>query len=331
MFVYNVPVVVLTPFKNTIMRPLCFLLAVSFCIPVLSLSHLMAGEPIRILCINVRFSTANDGENSWVHRKEFMTEMMIEGNYDFIGTQETLLHPNPDLNQMTYMASRLPGHGVYGISREVNPEVGEGMIMYYKKDRWEMDTEQRGTFWLSDTPDVPGSITWEAQSRNPRTVTWGLFHEIDRDGNRTGRAVYVYNTHFDHVSDPARRKSAQMIMQRIAARPHQDVPAIVIGDINAGEGSVPVRYMLGETVTIDGAEVTTPYKLVDTFRAVHPDATNVQTFNGFRPVDTVWSGQKIDYIFVSPSFRTISSEIIRTHRNGRFPTDHFPVNAVIAW
>ena len=310
------------------MRPLCLFLAATFIIPLLTLSNLVACEPIRILCINVRFSTANDGENRWENRKEFMTEIVIEGNYDFIGTQETLLHPSPEFNQKTYIASRLPGHGFYGRSREVNPDIGEAMILYYKRDRWRMDETDRETFWLSETPEVPGSR--DADAAITRSVTAALFHEI-REGQPTGRRVYVYNTHFDHRGELARQRAARFLMERIANRKDREAPVILIGDINSGERSPSVRYIQGETMVLGGVESVPPYRLVDTFRAVNPDAVNVGTFNGFRPVDTVWDGEKIDYIFVSPSFTTFSSEIIRTHRNGRFPTDHFPIDAVVVW
>jgi endonuclease/exonuclease/phosphatase family metal-dependent hydrolase len=66
---------------------------------------------------------------------------------------------------------------------------------------------------------------------------------------------------------------------------------------------------------------------MDTFREVHPDATDVGTYHGFKSPGV----GKIDYIFVSPGVKTLSADIIRTQRDGRYPTDHFPINAVIAW
>ena len=259
-----------------------------------------------------------------------MMEVVRDIPYDFIGGQEVLVHPDPEFNQVTFMAKRLPEYGYIVLSREADANHGESGPIFYRKDRWEVDPKQQGTFWLSDTPDVPGSITWEGQSRNPRIVTWGLFHEIDPTGNRTGFATYIYNSHFDHVSDPARRLSAAMMMQRVAERPNQDVPVIVMGDINAGESSATVRYMLGEVVEIGGEMRTPPLALLNTFRVVHPDATEVGTFNGFRDDRQVFDGNKIDYILVTPEWRTTQAEIIRTRNAyGRFPTDHFPVNATI--
>jgi len=286
---------------------------------------LFADDPIRVLCINVRLSTANDGENSWSKRKEFMTDIIIEGNYDFIGSQETVMHPDPEKNQVAYIGSRLPGHGVLGRSREVNPELGEAMTIYYKKERWKIDDTDQETFWLSDTPDVPGSKT-DPKAGCPRSVTVALFHEL-KEATPTGRSIYIYNTHFDHMSEEARQRGAKQLMDRVVARKNKAIPIVVMGDMNCGEKSPAIRYMQGIPMTLDGKEWNSPYKLVDTFRAANPDATDVGTFNSFRAPGK----EKIDYIFVSPGLKTISAEIIRTQREGRYPTDHFPVNAVIAW
>jgi endonuclease/exonuclease/phosphatase family metal-dependent hydrolase len=214
---------------------------------------------------------------------------------------------------------------VLGRSREKNPEVGEAMMIFYKKDRWRIDETDQETFWLSDTPNVAGSKT-DPQAGCTRSVTAALFHEL-KEGQPTGRRIYFYNTHYDHMSEEARQRGAKLLMERLAARKNKDVPVLVTGDMNCGEKSPGIRFMQGEPMKLDGKEWQAPYKLTDTFRAVNPDATDVGTFNGFKA-----SGkEKIDYIFISPELKTISSEIIRTQREGRYPTDHFPINAVIAW
>jgi endonuclease/exonuclease/phosphatase family metal-dependent hydrolase len=254
-----------------------------------------------------------------------MTDLIAAGNYDFIGTQETLMIHDPEQNQVAYIASKLPNHGFFGRSREVRPDTGEAMMIYYKKNRWKIDDTDQETFWLSDTPDVAGSKT-DPKAGCPRSVTTALFHELN-EGKVTGRKIYFYNTHYDHQSEEARQRGAKLLMERIANRKNKDVPVIVTGDLNCGEKSPAIRFMQGEPMKLDDKEWTASYKLVDTFRAVNPDATDVGTFNGFKAPNK----DKIDYIFVSPGVRTLSSEIIRTQREGRYPTDHFPVNAVITW
>ena len=302
------------------MKPLCFLVSL-----LCTFSNLLAGDSIRVLSINVRCSTANDGENNWSNRKDFMTDLIISGNYDFIGTQETVMDPNPERNQVTYIAAKLPEHGFLGRSREANPEVGEAMMIFYKKEHWKIDDTDQETFWLSDTPEIAGSKT-DPKAGCTRSVTVALFHELQA-GQPTGRKIYVYNTHYDHMSEEARQRGAKLLMDRIAERKNKDIPVVVIGDMNCGEKSPAIQYMQGATMKLDEKDWNPPYKLTDTFRAANPDTTEVGTFHGFnRP-----GKDKIDYIFVSPSLKTVSSEIIRTQREGRYPTDHFPVDAVIAW
>jgi endonuclease/exonuclease/phosphatase family metal-dependent hydrolase len=302
------------------MKPFYFLAALLFTFPCL-----FAEEPIRVLSINVRCSTANDGVNNWSNRKDFLTDIIVGGNYDFVGTQETVMDSNPDRNQAAYIASKLPLHGVLGQSREKDPKVGEAMLIFYKKERWQIDEADQETFWLSDTPDVAGSKT-DPKAGCTRSVTVALFHELE-EGKPTGRKIYVYNTHYDHMSEEARQRGAKLFMERIAAQKNKDVPVIVIGDMNCGEKSPAIRFMQGLPMTLDGKEWTPPYKLVDTFRSANPDATEVGTFHGFNKPGK----EKIDYIFVSEGLKTVSADIIRTQREERYPTDHFPVDAVIAW
>jgi endonuclease/exonuclease/phosphatase family metal-dependent hydrolase len=284
---------------------------------------LFAGEPIRILSINVRLSTAKDGENSWSKRKDFLTDVIVEGSYDFVGSQETVVDPRPEYNQVDYIVSKMPGYGSLWLSREKTPEKGEAMLILWKKDRWKIDEKDQGTFWLSDTPEIPGSKT-DPKAGCPRCVTFGLFYEI-KNGKETGYKIYIYNTHYDHLSEEARQRGAKLLMERLSVRKDKETPVVVMGDLNCGEKSPAIRYMQGDSMTLDGVELKPPCVLIDTFRTANPDATEVGTFNSFKAPGS----EKIDYIFVSEPLKTISSKIIRTQRNGRYPTDHFPLEAVI--
>jgi endonuclease/exonuclease/phosphatase family metal-dependent hydrolase len=278
--------------------------------------------------VNVRYASAPDGENHWDLRKDFLLEVLKEGNYDFIGGQEVLTTPDARYNQVKYYFENLPNYGILFQNREKEGVVrGEGTPVFYRMDRWRLDPEDYGSFWLSDTPSVQGSITWEGQSTCPRVCTGGLFHEIDKDGKLTGKTIYVYSTHFDHVGEIPRQKAAAVIFDKIANRKDKNAPVVLIGDFNCGENSPAIRFLKGETVTLGGEEKVPPMSLIDTFRVVHPDEQNVATFNGFRTGEI--TGAKIDYIFVTPDMKTTEAEIIRTSRDGKYPTDHFPVRATV--
>ena len=288
-----------------------------------------AAEPITVLSTNVRLGDAKDGENHWDHRKDFLLEIIKKGNYDFIGGQEVLTTPDLRYNQIMYFFENLPNYGILFHNREKEGTArGEGTPVFYRADRWRLDPEDYDSFWLSDTPNVRGSITWEGQSSCPRVCTGGLFHEIDSGGELTGKTIYVYSTHFDHVGEIPRQKAAAVIFEKIAGRKDKNAPVVLVGDFNCGEDSPAIRFLKGETVVLGGEEKVPPMKLLDTFRVVLPEEKNVTTFNGFRRGELT-GGAKIDYIFVTPDLKATDAEIIRTSRDGKYPSDHFPIRATV--
>ncbi len=286
-----------------------------------------ASDTVSVLSVNVRNSKANDKENAWLKRRDFLAEVVRSVAYDFIGMQEVIVDSPEDVDQLGFFARQLPEYAFLSRGREKNPDTGEATPIFYRKDRWEIDPVEQGFFWLSDTPEVPGSNTWKDQSDYARNVTWALFHERDgKNGKRSGKSIYVFNTHYDHKGEAARIKSSILILRKIAERKNKEVPVVLAGDFNADEGSRPVRCLLGNTVEIDGAFVKPPVALRDSYRLVHPHATDVfTTFRKPKPV-----GAKIDHVFVTPGLEAVAAEVVKTrNREGRFPTDHYPISAVL--
>jgi endonuclease/exonuclease/phosphatase family metal-dependent hydrolase len=95
---------------------------------------------------------------------------------------------------------------------------------------------------------------------------------------------------------------------------------IVTGDFNAGETNPAVTRL---TASPAGA----PPSFLDTFRVRHPTAATAGTFTGFKFGQT--GGDKIDYVLVPPGTEVLDAAIVRTSRNDRYPSDHFPVTARI--
>lgn len=269
----------------------------------------MAGEPIVVKAItfNIRLSRANDGPDQWDQRKRTVAESIRRFAGDFVGIQEAW----PE--QIHYLRSQLPQYEMIARSRDENAEWGEAVPLAWRRDRWRIDPLAHGTFWLSDTPDVPGSKTFG--NSLPRVVTWGRFLTAGSE-----RGIYVYNTHFSHVSESARRQSAAMLVRHIAARVCPE-PVVVLGDINAGESSETMQHLKGP---LPGSSV----RLIDTFRAVHPDAQLVGTFHNFHGVR---SGQKIDYVLATSDATVLDAQILHDQLEGRYPSDHYPVTATISF
>jgi len=258
---------------------------------------------LAVMSFNIRNGKANDGINSWEHRKDFVCDVISESNLDIVGLQEAFRF------QLDWIEKRLPEFAEIGEGRD-GKERGEYSAILYRKSRF--TPQESGTFWLSDTPEVR-SRNWG--NRYLRICTWARLKEQE-----TGHCFYIYNTHLDHESQHARFKSAQLIDNRIANRHHLD-PFILTGDFNADESNPVVTYLKGQQ-----NEHPAPAQVVDTFRMIHPDATRVGTGGGFEGRE---DGKKIDYIFIESSSKALSASIIRTQRQGRFPSDHSPVTATV--
>jgi endonuclease/exonuclease/phosphatase family metal-dependent hydrolase len=264
------------------------------------------GEAIRVMSFNVRLGVADDGENSWEHRRALLARTIQDFDPDLLGTQETWPF------QAEYLLEQLPGREYVGWPRQPgNERDGEECGILFRTDRFEK--QDAGQFWLSETPEVPASRSWD--SSLPRVATWVKL----RDRRGGGDLVFV-NTHFDHRGARARLESARLLRERLG----ELAPSgawILTGDFNAGDDSPPYAALVG------GGEGT--FSVVDSYRAVHPERRDDEgTFSAFRGRR---SGPRIDWVLHGGAFETLSAAIDRTEEQGRNPSDHYPVTAVVKW
>lgn len=259
---------------------------------------------VRVMSFNIRFGTANDGENHWDKRKERVAETIQAYQPDLLGTQETLGF------QRDFLAEKLPGYAVLGVGRDDGKDKGEMMAVYYKKDRFEELAS--GHFWLSETPDKAGSKSWD--SSLPRMVTWVKLR--DKKAPDAQPIVFI-NTHFDHIGKTARVESSKLLRRKIEGL-GKGCSVIVTGDFNSGEASPPYEALFGDDSPV-----------VDSYRVKHPERKpDVEgTFNRFTSTST--SGARIDWIGVSRDWQILEAGIDRTATDGRTPSDHYPINSVL--
>lgn len=256
--------------------------------------------PLRVMSFNIRLGVAKDGDNHWDKRQELVAHTIKQFNPDLLGTQETWHF------QADYLKKQLPDYGYVGWTRQAGNE-GEHCGILFRKDRFQL--ADSGQFWLSETPDKKGSKSWD--SSLPRIVTW---IEV-KDKKADGRQLRFLNTHFDHRGPKARLEAAKMI--RETARKHSSRPVIVTGDFNCGDTSDPYKALFDGNV------------LTDSFRVKYPQKQPKEgTFNGFKGTDT---GARIDWVLHNDKFTTIDAAIDKTSKEGRYPSDHFPVTAVLRW
>jgi endonuclease/exonuclease/phosphatase family metal-dependent hydrolase len=284
---------------------------------------------ISVLTFNIRLSTGEIGQpEEWKNRRPGAVELIKRGDYDFVGIQEAILHPTrEELSQVGNLKADLPGYGMVFRSRDVSAERGEGTPLMYNKSRWMLDESECGVFWLSLTPDKPGSKLFDAEC--PRTVCWGRFIRLE-NGKPTDKAVYFYNTHLDHVGTKARVEGAMILADFIAKRKHDD-PVFVTGDMNCPKDSPAMLYLAGAKITSTDPnkkiEIQSPVPLIDVHAVLHPN-TDEQTYHDWGKGHY---NKRIDFIWASPCFKPVSSRVIKEKVNGLFLSDHHPVEATVKY
>ena len=169
---------------------------------------------IKYISYNIRYGTADDGDNAWDIRKPATKEMISIEQPDVFGLQEALV------GQLEYIDSNFPQYSRVGVGRDDGKEEGEFMAVYYRNDKFKL--LDNGNFWLSETPDEC-SMGWDAACR--RIVTWAKLKDKE-----TGKVFYAFNTHLDHVGEEARRKGLALIVERIGDMNKHNLPMVLTGD-----------------------------------------------------------------------------------------------------
>jgi endonuclease/exonuclease/phosphatase family metal-dependent hydrolase len=262
-----------------------------------------AQDSLRVMSFNIRYNNPDDGINAWPNRKEMVAQQIIDHQVDLLGVQEALHDQIEDLNRL------LPGFAQVGVGRDDGKHAGEYAAIYYNKARFKLI--KSGNFWLSQTPEVPGSIGWDADQT--RIVTWALFKDL-----RTGKRFWHFNTHYDHRGKEARKQSSKLLLNRMAALAKKD-PVVVTGDFNASPVEEPIQILL---------DSQNRYHLTNTASVSHtpPIGENVG-LNGFKGVSR--ARYPIDFVFVKGKWTVLYHHTISEPKDGRYSSDHLPVLATL--
>jgi endonuclease/exonuclease/phosphatase family metal-dependent hydrolase len=263
---------------------------------------------VRVMSFNIRYGSADDGPDRWALRRDLVMDTIRRFDPDLLAIQECLA------GQAEFLRERMPDFDFVGIGREDGRAQGEMAAILFRHDRFER--VDHGHFWLSETPQIPGSVGWDAS--HTRICTWVKL----RDRRSAGWECVCFNTHFDHAGATARRESAKLLRQKMRDIAG-DASVIVTGDFNApADPDVDGPFAL-LTARFAGGPLT------DTHRVIHAGPTEHEgTFNAFRGIER---GPRIDWILVDDGFEVIDAGIDRSNNEGRYPSDHFPVTAVLRW
>jgi len=263
----------------------------------------LASEPLTVslMSYNLRVDLPQDGINRWKNRREHVAALIRLYQPDFLGQQEGLIH------QVEYLGKHLPGYAWIGVGRDNGRRAGELSSIHYNTERFELVEGSDRTIWLSKTPDMPGK-SWDAAY--PRILTYGQFRHKE-----TGVTVFVFNTHFDHVGQTARKNSAKLILRTIK-KVAGSSPYVLLGDFNVTEDNRVYRILTGGSPPMKDAF----------YHTETPHVGPLFTFEGFE-VKSSLDKRRIDFIFVPADARVLNHAIIGHFRNGYYPSDHLPVYA----
>ena len=271
---------------------------------------LLAKATHKIVTANIRVALPEDDAKGlgWGDRKEFCIKVLKAQKADIIGFQEVLKVQADDLKKAfpDYMLLGFDGPemdthktGYHGVAK--NP-------ILFKKSRYELNGA--GTYWLSETPNIGGSLAWEtARARHA--------NYLRLKDNKTGTEFRIVNTHLDHITQAAREKQVEAIMKECEQYP-DDFIQILTGDFNAG-----VANAVGALLKKDGWK--------DSYAAIHGENDPGFTGHAFKGDDFPKPGRKIDFIFSKGDVTALDSKIIKDQLNGKYPSDHYFVSAELSF
>ena len=262
-------------------------------------------QELNVMTFNIRYNTRNDSLNAWPYRKDNAASQIKFHNVHILGIQEAWHEQMMDLSQPRSK------YKYVGVGRDDGKTKGEYSAIFYDTTR--MKLLGSSTFWLSLTPEIPGSKSWDAAIT--RIVTWAKFTDIKRN-----RTFFVFNTHFDHIGKEARRESARLLKQKVKDIAGNN-PVVITGDFNSKPSDEPIKII---------TESNDKDKFIDT-KAVSltPHYGPQGTFNAFTSKEI--DNEPIDFIFLKGKWKVLQHATLSQTWGGRFSSDHFPVFAKLSF
>ena len=252
-----------------------------------------AAQQIDVMTYNIRFDNPADGINQWGSRRERIYALLKKYDPDVFGVQEALHH------QLTDIKKNLEGYEFVGVGRDDGKQKGEYSAIFYRTSR--LEVIKQNTFWLSETPDVPGSKSWDAAIT--RVASWAMFRD-----KKTNAEFLMINTHFDHIGTEARKNSAALLKIK-AKEIGDDLPMIITGDFNFTREEEPYKVIMNPT----------ELELNDSAPKKNPGGTFCNFGVGSQEC------RAIDYIFYTNDWTIEQYSIYYDNDGKNYPSDHVPV------
>lgn len=260
-------------------------------------------DEVNVMTFNIRCDTGKDAENGWEFRRDRAANAVKFYDADLVGMQE-VRH-----NQLQDFIERLPGYSYVGVGRKDGKTGGEYCPVWYRTDRFNL--LDSGNFWLSETPDVPGSKGWDTSYE--RIASW-----VKLQDKNTGKQFLFMNTHLDHKGPVARKEGAKLLLTKIAEIAG-DLPVILTGDFNAVETDEPIQVILNSP---DSLSLTDSRMVSD---LVYGPSWTWHNF-GRTPLE---KRTLIDYVFVKGPVTVNRYGVLAETEGTAFLSDHAPILVTI--
>ncbi|MDR3058685.1 MAG: endonuclease/exonuclease/phosphatase family protein [Prevotella sp.] len=258
---------------------------------------------LNVMSFNIRYDNPEDSLDNWQYRKDIAAQTIKNQNADIVGAQEVLV------NQLNDLKSRLPEYNAIGVGRIDGVDKGEYSAILYKKDRF--NEIESGNFWLSETPEVVGSLGWDGACE--RIATWAVLEDTS-----SKKQFFFINTHLDHVGKVARQEGVTLLLDR-ATTLSKGLPIIMTGDFNATPDSDVIKHV---------TDTSNPEHLIHSKDIAVEKSGTEWTFHGFGRVP-MERREFIDYVFVSKDIKVLKHSVLPEKSDDKFISDHSVVVAQI--
>ena len=252
---------------------------------------------LKIITSNIRFANSGDGIHDWSKRLPLLVEIYKNYGPDILGTQEGRQVQTTELAAKLAHMKLLDSHRAWIDVRMypclyINPET--------------IEVHRTGDIWLSETPEVDGSSSFE--SNFPRLCTWA---EVSL--KTSGQKLMVVNTHLDHILTATREKQIQVLIDEV--KKINQLPLMIMGDFNESP------------LTAIKEKILSAFDLKDPWiEKKYPEETTHHSFLG----DKTTEGDRIDWILIPVNFECTDLKLEkRSSQEGIYPSDHYPLLATV--
>ena len=247
---------------------------------------------IKVASSNIRFDNPKDGNHDWNHRRAVLSSALIEFSPDLLGTQEGRKPQIKDLETLLPNLKLIDDHRDW-MEERMYP------TLFYKPEI--INVFESGDFWLSETPKVPGSKSFD--SAFPRLCTWAKMSIPSKE-----LSFYALNCHLDHIRSSTRKEQIRVLIKEFLKINTQDLPFLLMGDFNEGPNE-SVRQELNQGFD----------QLFDSWLSLNQvECSSHHNFDGKE------EGRRIDWILNTAPFLTHSAFFFKNHIDGIYPSDHYP-------